>query len=130
MIFGRHCSRLTRLRLALLATCALVMQQLTFSAYACVSPAVPVAMAAHCQGMALPATSRGSNALCGHHCAQPTTCVADARMPTVPAALLPAMMPGATAPISSAALSAAPAFCVAPHPSPPPATILYCTLQI
>lgn len=131
MIFGRHTSRRTRLRLALLASIALLLQQLTFAAYACVAPvaAAPTAMGADCEGMSMPMPAVGNDALCGHYCAQPTTQVPDVRTPTVPPMLLPAMLPDTTLLIALAPV-AAPAYCAAPHPSPPPATILYCTLQI
>ncbi|MHB1617135.1 MAG: hypothetical protein ACYCUX_07690, partial [Metallibacterium sp.] len=67
--------RRTRLRIALLAVCALLFQQLALVAYACPLPssAAPMtAMAAMpgCAGM--PATGAHGAQLCAQHCAQQT----------------------------------------------------------
>lgn len=134
MISRWRTSRRTRLRLALLAACALLLQQLALAAYACTLDAAPAttAMAAHCEGMSMPMPSspRSDAALCGYHCVDQAPTAPDARTPTVPPDMLPALPPAAPALLPLALMSPPPAYCAAPHPSPPPATILYCTLQI
>ncbi|MBS0568969.1 MAG: hypothetical protein JSS28_00020 [Proteobacteria bacterium] len=127
MIFGRHTSRRTRLRLALLAACALLMQQLALAAYACVADTAS-ATAAHCAGMSTPPPS-GTAALCSQACAQQTPAVPDARALRVPPDNLPALCPAALVSQPLAGMSPAPASCAAPHPSPPPRD-LFCSRQI
>ena len=89
-------SRRTRLRIALLALCALLFQQLALAAYACPLPssAAPLtAMAAMpgCAGM--PQMGAHSTQLCTQHCAQQTPAPQDARSPTVPVPALPPQPP-------------------------------------
>lgn len=120
-------SRGSRLRLALLATFALLMQQLAFAAHACMVFDAPATMAAHCEGMQMPPS--GDNALCGQHCTQPVSNATDVRTPTVPPAMLPALFPSAPALLPLALASPPSRDRAAPHPSPP-ATIAFCTLQI
>ena len=94
-----HLSRRTRLRIALLAVCALLLQQLTLTAYACPLPpsAAPMpatpAMAAMpgCAGM--PQMGAHNALLCAQHCAQQVPAPQDARLPTVPALALPPQPP-------------------------------------
>ena len=119
-------SRRSRLRLALLATFALLLQQFAFAAHACMLDGAPVPMAANCEGMQMPHPI--GDALCGQHCARATPApLPDAQAPSVPAMLVlpfPAMTHvAATLPQLS------PAHCRLPHPSPP-ITSLYCSRQI
>ncbi len=94
-----HFARRTRLRIALLALCALLFQQLALAAYACPLPssAAPMtamaAMAAMpgCAGM--PAMGAHGAQLCAQHCAQQTPAPQDAHSPTVPALALPPQPP-------------------------------------
>ncbi|MEN6540217.1 MAG: hypothetical protein ABFC67_11450, partial [Mizugakiibacter sp.] len=114
----------TRLRLALLAACALLLQQLALAAYACTLDAAPAqtAMAAHCEGVPMSSSPGSAAALCGYHCAEQAPAAPDARTPTVPPAMLPALPPAAPALLPLALMSPPPAYCAAPHPSPPAAT--------
>lgn len=118
--------------MALLATFALLLQQLAFAAYACVAGGAPerAAKSASCADMSMPPPVADNDALCGHYCAQPTLAVPAAHTPTVPPLLMPALVPAMRIALPLMSSAAAPAYCAAPHPSPPPATILYCTLQI
>ena len=132
MAIGLHIPRRTRLRLALLLACALLMQQLALAAHACNWAAPPVTMPSvdDCEGMSMPAPAGSGDALCDGHCAQQAPTVPDVRMPTVPPDMLPSLPPDAVVLLPLASAASTPAPCVEPHPSPPPATILYCTLQI
>ncbi len=85
-------SRRTRLRIALVALCALLFQQMALAAYACPLPssAAPMtAMAAMpgCAGM--PQMGAHTSQLCAQHCAQQAPAPQDARLPAVPALALP-----------------------------------------
>ena len=94
-----HFARRTRLRIALLALCALLFQQLALAAYACPLPssATPMTAAAAmaampgCAGM--PQMGAHSTQLCTQHCAQQTPAPQDARSPTVPVLALPPQPP-------------------------------------
>jgi len=91
-----HFARRTRLRIALLALCALLLQQLALAAYACplpssVAPMTAMAAMPGCAGM--PATGAHGAQLCAQHCAQQTPAPQDARSPTVPALALPPQPP-------------------------------------
>lgn len=98
MSFVRPTRRI-RLRLALLAVFALLFQQVALASYLCSSADVPasnVAMNAHCDDMPM-VEEKGSTtanpALCAQHCAQQTPTTQDARLPSVPPLLLPALLP-------------------------------------
>lgn len=124
-------SRRSRLRLALLAACALLLQQLALAAYACTLDVAPAhAAMGMSSGMPMPASPAGDGALCAHHCADHTSVTPDARTPTVPPAMLPALVPSASvlAPAMSAPLPSSSR--AAPRPPPLPATLLFCTLLI
>lgn len=87
--------RHTRLRLALLAVVALLLQQTALAAYACSLTNVPMSntvMAAHCEGMPM-AQAEQSPALCSEHCAQQPVTTPELHAPTVPPLLLPALLP-------------------------------------
>ena len=89
-------ARRTRLRIALLALCALLLQQLALAAYACplpssVAPMTAMAAMPGCAGM--PATSAHGAQLCAQHCAQQAPAPQDARLPAVPALALPPQPP-------------------------------------
>ena len=88
-----HFARRTRLRIALLALCALLFQQLALAAYACPLPSAVASMTSMpgCAGM--PATGAHGAQLCAQHCAQQTPAPQDARSPTVPALALPPQPP-------------------------------------
>lgn len=91
-----HFARRTRLRIALLALCALLFQQLALAAYACPLPSAVAPMTAMtampgCAGM--PTTGAHGAQLCAQHCAQQTPAPQDARSPTVPALALPPQPP-------------------------------------
>jgi len=102
-------SRRIRLRIALLATLSLLFQQVALASYLC-SPAdmqaSNLAMSAHCDGMAMvegKTPAKAAPALCMHHCAQQTPTTQDARLPSVPPLLLPALLPAAPAVVTSPA---------------------------
>lgn len=88
-------SRRNRLRLTLLATLALLFQQVALASYLC-SPVDTTqrngAMSMHCDGMPM-AQGQAAPAMCVQHCAQQTPTTQDARLPNVPPLLLPAMLP-------------------------------------
>lgn len=92
-------SRRIRLRIALLAILSLLFQQVALASYLCSPADIPAgnaAMGTHCDGMAMvdgvnPA--KAAPALCTHHCAQQTPTAQDARLPSVPPLLLPALLP-------------------------------------
>jgi hypothetical protein len=91
-----HFARRTRLRIALLALCALLFQQLALAAYACPLPASAAPMTAMasmpgCAGM--PLMGAHGAQFCVQHCAQQTPAPQDARLPTVPALALPPQPP-------------------------------------
>ncbi|MDE1959447.1 MAG: hypothetical protein KGI40_10250 [Xanthomonadaceae bacterium] len=94
-----HFTRRTRLRLALLALCALLFQQMALAAYACPLPASATAMAPMtamasmpgCAGM--PQMDAHGTQLCAQHCAQQAPAPQDARLPAVPALALPPQPP-------------------------------------
>ncbi|WP_297900020.1 hypothetical protein [Metallibacterium sp.] len=95
-----HFARRTRLRIALLALCALLFQQLALVAYACSLPQVAVPVQAAMQSMAsmpgcdgMTSMIQHARALCVQHCAQPAPAPQDARLPTVPALALPPQPP-------------------------------------
>ena len=93
-------SRRTRLRIALLALCALLFQQVAVASYACsFSPSMmPMAASAsvgtakpNCLGMSQMG-QRGA-VMCAHHCSQQTPVPQDSRLPAVPAIALPPQPP-------------------------------------
>lgn len=91
-----HFARRTRLRIALLALCALLFQQVALAAHACPLPSAIAATATMtampgCAGM--PATGAHGARLCARHCAQQTPAPQDVRSPTVPALALPPQPP-------------------------------------
>lgn len=95
-----HFTRRTRLRLALLALCALLFQQLALTAYACSLPQATVPAQAAMQSMAsmpccdgMTSMIQHARALCVQHCAQQTPAPQDARSPTVPVLALPPQPP-------------------------------------
>ena len=99
----RHCphfARRTRLRIALLALCALLFQQLALVAYACSLPQAAVSVPAAMQSMAsmpccdgMTSMIQHARALCVQRCAQPAPAPQDARAPVVPALALPPQPP-------------------------------------
>ena len=92
-------TRRTRLRLTLLAVLALLFQQVALASYVCASADVPAgnaAMSAHCAGMPM-AQQKQPPSLCTQHCVQQTPTTQDARVPTVPALVLPALLPAPVA---------------------------------
>ena len=95
-----HLARRTRLRIALLALCALLFQQLALTAYACSLPQTAVPVQAAMQSMASMPCCEGmasmvphAHAVCVQHCAQPAPAPQDARAPMVPALALPSQPP-------------------------------------
>ncbi len=106
-------NRRTRLRLALLAVLALLFQQVALASYLCSPadmPASNVAMSTHCDGMPMvegKTPAKAAPALCMQHCAQQTPTMQDARLPSVPPLLLPALLPTAPAVVTSPARIAA-----------------------
>jgi len=67
-------------------------------------PAGNVAMSAHCDGMAMVDgvnPDKAAPALCMQHCAQQTPTTQDARLPTVPPLLLPALLPAVPAVVAA-----------------------------
>ena len=93
-------ARRTRLRIALLALCALLFQQLALVAYACSLPQAAVPVQAAMQSMAsmpccdgMTSMIQHARALCVQHCAQQTPAPQDARSPTVPVLALPPQPP-------------------------------------
>ena len=93
-------ARRTRLRIALLALCALLFQQLALVAYACSLPQAAVPVQAAMQSMASMPCCDGmtsmihhARALCVQHCAQPAPAPQDARAPMVSALALPPQPP-------------------------------------
>ena len=99
----RHCphfARRTRLRIALLALCALLFQQLALVAYACSLPQAAVSVPAAMQSMAsmpccdgMTSMIQHARALCVQRCAQPAPALQNARAPVVPALALPPQPP-------------------------------------
>lgn len=88
-------NRRTRLRLTLLVVLSLLFQQMAFAAYVCGAADMPAgdkAMRAHCDGMPM-AQQKQAPALCAQHCAQQTASTQDARAPSVPPLLMPALLP-------------------------------------
>lgn len=88
-------TRRTRLRLVLLAVLSLLFQQVALASYVCSAAEVPatnVAMSAHCDGMPM-TQQKQAPALCAQHCAQQTPATQDARLPSVPLLLMPALLP-------------------------------------
>lgn len=110
----------------LLATFALLIQQLAFAAHACVRVGTPAPMAANCEGMQMPHPV--GDALCGQHCAQPVSNATDARTPTVPPAMLPSLPLAEIAALPTALACRPSPNRAAPHP--PPVAIVFCTRQI
>lgn len=112
MRFARP-NRRTRLRLALLAVLALLFQQVALASYLCSPadmPASNIAMNTHCDVMPMvdgESPTKANPALCTQHCAQQTSTMRDARLPTVPPLLLPALLPTAPAVVASPARIAA-----------------------
>lgn len=112
MRFARP-TRSIRLRLALLAVLALLFQQVALASYLCSPadmPASNVAMNTHCDGMPMvegKTPAKTAPALCMQHCAQQTPTTQDARLPSVPPLLLPALPPAAPAVAASPARMAA-----------------------
>lgn len=91
-------TRSTRLRIALLAIAALLFQQTALAAYVCALPDVPagnVAMAEHCDSMAMPETraQMPSAPFCMPHCAHNQIPVPSVSSPQVPPLVLPALLP-------------------------------------
>ncbi|HEX7111782.1 MAG TPA: hypothetical protein VF216_05010 [Mizugakiibacter sp.] len=124
-------SRRSRLRLALLVACALLLQQLALAAYACTLDVAPAhATMGASSEMPMPAASGGDAALCAYHCADHTSVTPDARAPTVPPAMLPALVPSASALAPAAFVPLPASLRTAPRPPPLPATLLFCTLLI
>lgn len=124
-------SRRSRQRLALLVACALLLQQLALAAYACALDVAPAhAAMVMSGGMPMPAAPGGDMALCTYHCADQAPATPDARTPTVPPAMLPALAPSASI-LAPATLAPPPAsFRATLRPPPLPATLLFCTLLI
>lgn len=115
----------------------LLFQQLAMAAYVCTLPTQSAAMAmtGDCaeMGMAAPAShAPGTHAVdprCTEHCADHTSAVPDARVPTLPPLLLPTDWPALTA-----TLSDCPERVALPDPSllrpDPPPSLRFCTLLI
>lgn len=90
-----HFSRRVHLRLTLLLVLSLLFQQFALAGYACSAAdmrAGDAAMRAHCDCMPIPGQRRAPG-LCAEHCAQQASTIPDGRSPTVPALLLPALLP-------------------------------------
>jgi hypothetical protein len=87
------------LRLVLLAVLSLLFQQVALASYACSTAdmtASNAAMGTHCDGMAMVDGAADANPppiLCAQHCTQQIPTTQDARLPTVPPLLLPALLP-------------------------------------
>jgi hypothetical protein len=132
--------RLSRRRRALsigLVMFCLLFQQLAMAAYVCTLPTQSVAMvmtgACAEMGMAAPAShapsTHAADPRCTEHCADHTSAVPDARVPTLPPLLLPTDWPALTA-----TLSDSPERVALPDPSllrpDPPPSLRFCTLLI
>ena len=121
-----HFARRTRLRIALLALCALLFQQLALAAYACPLPTSATAMAPMtamasmpgCAGM--PQMGAHGAMLCAQHCAQQAPAPQDARLPTVPALALPPQPPVLTIAVLLPAVRFDPGAASDRDASPPP----------
>lgn len=100
-------TRRIRLRLTLLAALALLFQQVALAAYLCSPADIPagnVALSTHCDTMAMAdgvKPTKAAPALCMQHCAQQTPMAQDARLPSVPPLLLPALLPTAPAVVAA-----------------------------
>lgn len=133
--------RLSRRRRALsigLVMFCLLFQQLAMAAYVCTLPSQPAAMvmAGGCADMAMAAapashapSTQHADPRCTEHCADHTSAMPDARVPTLPPLLLPADWPALTATMTDR-----PERVALPDPSllrpDPPPSLRFCTLLI
>jgi hypothetical protein len=107
----------------------LLFQQLAMAAYVCTLPTQPatMVMAGGCADMA--PSMHGTDPRCAEHCADHTSAVPDARLPTLPPLLLPADWP-----VLTATLSDCPGRVALPDPTllrpDPPPSLRFCTLLI
>nr|WP_063574146.1 hypothetical protein [Luteibacter rhizovicinus] len=133
--------RLSRRRRALsigLVMFCLLFQQLAMAAYVCTLPTQPTAMvmAGGCADMAMAAaptshapSMHSADPRCAEHCADHTSAVPDARVPTLPPLLLPADWPVLTATLSDCPERVALPDPTLLRPEPPP-SLRFCTLLI
>ena len=133
--------RLSRRRRALsigLVMFCLLFQQLAMAAYVCTLPTQPTAMAmtGACADMAMAAapashapSMHAADPRCAEHCADHTSAVPDARVPTLPPLLLPADWPALTATMTDRPERVALPDPTLLRPDPPP-SLRFCTLLI
>jgi hypothetical protein len=115
----------------------LLFQQLAMAAYVCTLPTQPTAMAmtGACADMAMSApashgpTAHSADPRCTEHCADHTSAMPDARVPTLPPLLLPADWPALTATMTDRPERVALPDASLLRPDPPP-SLRFCTLLI
>lgn len=96
-------TRRTCLRLMLLLVLSMLGQQVALASYLCPAadmPAGNAAMSMHCEGMSV-LQKQQAPALCAQHCGQQASATPDARLPSVPPLLMPALLPAPLALITT-----------------------------